>query len=336
MRKNKFSLYIIPIILLIWLIVFFVIPSRTEATINGQTMGTTYEIKIRDIYPEKIDFLSYAIDSILLSINQSMSTYIQDSEISFINNDLKSFEPLELSEDFNYVLDKSLDYYVLTEGAFDVTVRPLLRLWGFRGVEVKNVPKTSDINNVMKYVGSDNIISMDASIIKKHSDLELDFGAIAKGFGVDKISDYLISQGFLTHYVEIGGEIICKGKNWNIQIAYPEFLSNKGYEILSLNNKAIATSGTYNQFIEIDDYEYSHIFDPRLGKPTKNNVISVSVISDKCIDSDALSTSLKVLGKDKGIDLINTLDGIECLFILKEDGKLKDYSSSNFSSFLLD
>jgi len=93
---------------------------------------------------------------------------------------------------------------------------------------------------------------------------------------------------------------------------------------------------TYNQFIEIDDYEYSHIFDPRLGKPTKNNVISVSVISDKCIDSDALSTSLKVLGKDKGIDLINTLDGIECLFILKEDGKLKDYSSSNFSSFLLD
>ena len=135
MRKNKFSLYIIPIILLIWLIVFFVIPNRTEATINGHTMGTTYEIKIRDIYPEKIDFLSYAIDSILLSVNQSMSTYIQDSEISFINNDLKSFEPLELSEDFNYVLDKSLDYYVLTEGAFDVTVRPLLRLWGFRGGE---------------------------------------------------------------------------------------------------------------------------------------------------------------------------------------------------------
>ena len=124
MRKNKFSLYIIPIILLIWLIVFFVIPSRTEATINGQTMGTTYEIKIRDIYPEKIDFLSYAIDSILLSINQSMSTYMQDSEISFINNDLKSFEPFELSKDFNYVLNKSLDYYVLTEGAFDVTVRP--------------------------------------------------------------------------------------------------------------------------------------------------------------------------------------------------------------------
>ena len=193
MRKNKFSLYIIPIILLIWLIVFFVIPSRTEVTINGQTMGTTYEIKIRDIYPEKIDFLSYAIDSILLSINQSMSTYMQDSEISFINNDLKSFEPLELSKDFNYVLNKSLDYYVLTEGAFDVTVRPLLRLWGFRGGEVKNIPKTSDINNVMKYVGSDNIISMDASIIKKHSDLEIDFGAIAKGFGVDKTSQITVN-----------------------------------------------------------------------------------------------------------------------------------------------
>ena len=215
-------------------------------------MGTTYEIKIRDIYPEKIDFLSYAIDSILLSINQSMSTYMQDSEISFINNDLKSFEPLELSEDFNYVLDKSLDYYVLTEGAFDVTVRPLLRLWGFRGVEIKNVPKTPDINNIMKYVGSDNIISMDASIIK-HSDLEIDFGAIAKGFGVDKISDYLISQGFLTHYVEIGGEIICKGKIGTYKLLAQNFYLIKVMRFYHLIS-TIATSGTYNQFIEIDDY----------------------------------------------------------------------------------
>ena len=103
-----------------------------------------------------------------------------------------------------------------------------------------------------------------------------------------------------------------------------------------LNDKSIATSGTYNQFVEIDQYEYSHIFDPRLGKPSKNQIISVSVISDKCIDSDALATSLKVMGKDKGLELINRLNNVECLFILKEDGVLKDYSSNNFSDFLID
>lgn len=336
MRKNKFSLYIIFIILILWFVVFILLPDRTEITISGQTMGTTYEIKIHNTFPEKIDFISKDIDSILISINQSMSTYISDSEISFVNKELASFHSFELSKDFNHVLDKSLDYYILTGGAFDVTIKPLLKLWGFRGKEVESLPKQSDVNEVMSYVGSDNIILMNGNLIKKHSNLEIDFGAIAKGYAVDQISDYLTSKDYLAHYVEIGGEIVCKGKDWNIQIAYPDFLSSKGYKVLSLNNKAIATSGTYNQLIEIDDYEYSHIFDPRSGKPSKNNVLSVSVISDKCIDADALSTSLKVLGKDKGINLINSLDGIECLFILKEDGSLVDYSSSNFSSFLID
>jgi thiamine biosynthesis lipoprotein len=188
----------------------------------------------------------------------------------------------------------------------------------------------------LNYVGSDNIISKANRFSKKNPKLELDFGAIAKGYAVDRISDYLIDKGYLVHYVEIGGEIICKGKDWNIQIAYPEFLSNKSFKILKLNNKAVATSGTYNQFVEIDDFEYSHIFDSRVGRPVKNNVVSVTVISDNCIDTDALSTSLKVLGKDKGLELINELDNIECMFILKESGVLKDYYSNNFLSFLID
>ena len=310
-------------------------PSRTEIKIVGKTMGTTYEVKIKHSYSNNFDIISKDIDSILKAINQSMSTYIPNSEISLINSNNMPNQTFAVSSDFEYVLNKSLEYYVLTGGAFDVTIRPLLKLWGFKGGSIYKIPDKNSIKNTLKYVGGDNIIFQSGKFSKKHPKLELDFGAIAKGYAVDKISEYLINSGYLIHYVEIGGEITCKGKDWNIQIAYPELLSTKGFKILKLNNKAIATSGTYNQSMELDGFEYSHIFDPRLGRPVKNSVVSVTVISDKCIDSDALSTSLKVLDKDIGLELINSINGIECMFILKEDGVLKDYYSNNFSAFIL-
>ena len=337
MVNRKFSLILILIVSFIWILIFFIIPSENQYSITGNTMGTTYEVKINDkLTDSQIQLIKKDVDSILVSINQSMSTYISDSEISLINTNTFSGQEFIVSEDFRYVLDKSLEYYILTEGAFDVTVRPLLKLWGFKGETIYKTPKEETVRSVLSYTGSDNIILKKNKLLKKHPKLELDFGAIAKGYAVDKISEYLINSGYLIHYVEIGGEIICKGKKWNIQIAYPEFLSKKGFQILSLDNHAIATSGTYNQFIKIDDFEYSHIFDPRLGKPVKNNIVSITVISDKSIDSDALSTSLKVLGKDKGVNLINELNGIECMFILKDQDDLKSYYSNNFSSFLLD
>jgi len=336
MRSRKFSLFLIFLVLFIWFLIFLILPSRTEISINGETMGTTYEVKIQQEYSHNVDIISKGIDSILTGINQSMSTYIPNSEISLINKNSTPDYLFNLSDDFKYVLEKSLEYYILTEGAFDVTVRPLLKLWGFKGGAIYKVPESYAIKDVLKYVGSDNILSKFNKFSKKHPKLELDFGAIAKGYAVDKISDYLLQAGYLVHYVEIGGEIICKGKDWKIQIAYPKFLSNKSFKTLKLNNQAVATSGTYNQLVEIGDFEYSHIFDSRLGRPVKNNVISVTVISDKCIDTDALSTSLKVLGKDKGLELINSLDKVECMFILKENSVLKDYYSNNFSSFLLD
>ena len=336
MISRKFSLFLIFLILFIWLLIFLIVPSRSEISINGETMGTTYEVKIQQEYPHNLDMISKDIDSILTVINQSMSTYIPNSEISLINKNSTPDYLFNLSDDFKYVLEKSLEYYILTEGAFDVTVRPLLKLWGFKGETIYKIPESSVIKDVLKYVGSDNILSKFNKFSKKHPKLELDFGAIAKGYAVDKISDYLLQAGYLIHYVEIGGEITCKGRDWNIQIAYPQFLSTKGFKILKLNDKAVATSGTYNQSMKVDGFEYSHIFDSRVGRPVKNNVVSVTVISDKCIDSDALSTSLKVLGKEKGLEVVNSIDNMECMFILKEDGGLKDYYSNNFLSFLLD
>ncbi|MAR15123.1 MAG: hypothetical protein CMG21_01530 [Candidatus Marinimicrobia bacterium] len=337
MINRKYSFFIIITTLLLWALIFFVIPFKTETVFLGKTMGTTYEVKItQNLSNYNQNIITQDIDSILNSINQSMSTYIPNSEISLINKDEVVFKSFIVSNSFKYVLNKSLEYYNLTEGAFDVTIKPLLKLWGFKGVSVDKEPEVSAINDIIEYVGSNKIKFKGNQLTKKHPKLQLDFGAIAKGYAVDQISNYLIESGYKSHYVEIGGEIICKGKKWNIQIAYPEFLSNKGYKIVELNNHAIATSGTYNQFIEIDDFEYSHIFDPRLGRPVQNTVVSVTVISNKSIDSDALATSLKVLGKEKGVELINSISNVECMFILKENNVLKDYYSNNFLSFILD
>ena len=342
MVNKKYSFFIIVFTVFLWFLIFFVIPfkeTQNQIIFSGETMGTTYEVKFYQNLSDHHQNIIVAqdIDSILKSINMQMSTYIPSSDISLINQDTIISKSFIVSDEFKYVLDKSLKYYELTNGAFDVTVKPLLKLWGFRGGKVTSKPDSIIIQNTSKHIGSNKVRLIGNQLTKVHPLLQFDFGAIAKGYAVDVISNHLIKKwGYDVHYVEIGGEIICKGKNWNIQIAYPEFLSNNGYKVVVLNNHSIATSGTYNQFIEIDDFEYSHIFDPRIGKPVENNIVSVTVISNKSIDSDALSTSLKVLGKDKGLELINKISNVECMFILKEDDILKDYYSDKFLSFILD
>ena len=336
MSTNKYPIIVILITFFLWAIILFVIPNDKEVIFNGSTMGTTYEVKVIDnISSYHKDRIQFKLDSILLSINQSLSTYIIDSDISKINNDQIVFNSYNINKDFKYVLDKSIYYFNLTGGAFDVTIKPLMEIWGFRGSVPTKLPSSDEVTDVLKFVGSDKIKLNGNQLTKGHPKLQFDFGAIAKGYAVDVISDYLISNGYKTHYVEIGGEIKCKGKDWLIQIAYPEFMSSKGFNVLNLNNHSIATSGTYNQYLKIEDFEYSHILDPRIGKPVKNNIVSVSVISLNSIDVDALATSLKVIGKDEGLKIINNIDNTECMFNIKENNQLKEFRSKNFSNFIV-
>ena len=301
-------------------------------------MGTAYEIKIISsaFSKNKTKIVEAGIDSILFSINNSMSTYIDSSEISLINKN-RTKDKIKVSSNFYYVLQKSIEYNNLTENSFDPTIKPLLEIWGFRGKEVLERPNPNLIKNTLEYVGSDKLLLYNDNYIEKtHPMVSLDFGGIAKGYAVDEISNYLKELGYNKHSVDIGGEMVCKGKDWKIGIAYPEFNSSKIYKRIKLSNHGVATSGTYNQSLSIDDFEYSHIFDPKLGEPSKNNVISVTVISKTSIYSDGLSTSLKVLGKDKGLNLINDLEGVECMFIVKENGEFRNYLSDNFSDFFID
>ena len=346
MINKKLSFIIIITIIIFWFIFLVLIPYNIDSknpktVLNGFTMGTTYEVKIEsNISKKNIIRIQGSIDSILLSINKSMSTYVKDSEISLINNNLNKNNDVcySLSTDFFDVLLMADKYYNSTKGAFDPTIMPLMKLWGFRGDRFHTIPSDSSIDSILNHVGFDLLVinKDDKCVFFNSKEVTLDFGAIAKGFAVDKISDFLLSLGLRNHYVEIGGEIICKGREWNISIAYPEFNSIKSINSVKLKDMSIATSGTYNQFFEIDKFEYSHIFDSRLGKPVKNNIISVSVISPKSIDSDALATSLKVIGVQKGLELINNIENTESLFITKENGHLKSYYSKNFLSFITD
>lgn len=337
MKGNKYPLLVIFLIFFLWFIVFTFFPSKELSSFSGSTMGTTYEVKIsKNIPKSQIDKIKLNVDSILKSFNQNLSTYISNSEISLINKDETVFKSFPISDDFKYVLDRSLHYHELTKNTFDVTLKPLLEIWGFRGDLPNKIPTIEEINEVMQFVGSEKIRLNGNLLIKGHPKLQFDFGAIAKGYAVDKISNYLSSINYDKHYVEIGGEIKCVGKDWIIQVAYPEFMSNKGYKLIKLKNYSVATSGTYNQFIELEQNEFSHIFNPSLGRPSTNNVLSVTVISKNCIDSDALATSLKVLGEKKGLELINSIDDTECMIITYENGILKENKSSNFSNFIID
>lgn len=346
MINKKLSFFIIIIVVFFWFIFLIIIPNKihtkdSKFILNGFTMGTTYEIKIESSSPKvKIATIQKSVDSILVSINKSMSTYIADSEISLFNNNLfkNNDNCYKVSNDFFKVLVTSDKYNNDTNGAFDPTVMPLLKLWGFRGNKFYNIPKTSTIDSVLKYVGFDKVVinKQNKCVFFNSNNLTLDFGAIAKGFAVDKISEFLFSLGLKKHFVEIGGEIICKGKEWKISIAYPEFNSKKSFKSIQLKDMSIATSGTYNQHFEVDEFEYSHIFDSRIGKPVKNNIVSVSVISPNSIDSDALATSLKVLGLKDGIILIDKIKRTEAMFIVKEGDHLKSYYSKNFSNFITD
>ena len=299
-----------------------------EYAIYGNTMGTTYSVKVVDYFQQPFDINSIKgqIDATLQIVNQQMSTYIPDSEISRFNS-LISKEWLFVSKDFYDVIVIAQEVSRLTDGAFDITVGPIVDLWGFSGDMVQNAwrpPSKKDIEETIKSIGFNNISVGKNSIKKVNPDTKIDLNAIAKGYGVDVVFELLQDLGFTDILVEIGGEVRCLGHNkdgnpWKIGIDKPILALYSGtdlQEIIALDNNSLATSGDYRNYFEYNGELFSHIIDPRIGCPTQNQVASVSVIAPNCIIADALATALMVMGTD-GIELINSMDDIETMLILR-------------------
>jgi len=324
--KNASS---ITYILLLWCISCSNQPSQIE--LSGFTMGTSYNIKI---VPEKDRILSKKlikqnIDSVLISVNYQMSTYLFDSEITQFNNH-ESTTPFTVSNDFSLVVERALHWSKLTDGAFDITIVPLLYLWGFgpgQAGELGDIfPQERAVQKRRTHVGYEKLTTNKYYLQKKDPFIKIDLNAIAKGFGVDAVYSFLESIGMNNIMVEIGGEIRTKGENrknepWMIAVETPD-LESAGSKTISwalpLENKAMATSGDYRNYYEIDGIRYSHEIDPRTGYPARTGVASATVVATNCMDADALATALIIMGAELGLQFIEKLDGVEAFLILRE------------------
>lgn len=298
------------LILLCTLLLFACKQKDDFLTLTGQTMGTTYSIKI-EIEDQMISTtqLQQEIDQELSLINKIYSTYDSDSELSKINQS-KSLSPQKVSTELFFLLTLAKDISKKTNGAFDITVGPLVNLYGFGPMKKREeLPKSSEINHELKKVGMDKFTlnEKELTITKKIPDLYLDLSAIAKGRGVDLISKLLGKKALINHIVEIGGEVKAMGwknsaKNitWGIALEDPS-LSGTPTKIFPLRNLSVATSGNYRNFHKINNKNYSHIIDPITGKTIDNNLASVTVIHPECAIADGYATAFMVLGKEKSL-----------------------------------
>ncbi|MBC8401963.1 MAG: FAD:protein FMN transferase [Candidatus Marinimicrobia bacterium] len=304
----------------------------SEIVIIGRTMGTTYLVKLvveKGLTPDQV-IIKTAIDSLLSEINHQMSSWDPSSEISVFNR-LKTAQLFTVSQNFIRVVIHALEVSHLTAGAFDITVGPLIDLWGFgAGADVDHFdpPEPEEISVTLNRIGYRKIGVHRSQLIKLDPTVSIDLSAIAKGYGVDVVSNWLQAEGFADFLVEIGGEIYCKGTNrsklpWQIGIDNPLLAAIPGRDftvIVDLSDQAMATSGDYRNYFEYDGQLFSHVVDPRTGYPVESAVASATVVAPTCMAADALATSLMVMGVKPGLELIESLEDVEALLILR-DGK---------------
>ena len=317
---------------------------QVETVIRGESMGTTYTIRVMSSRFTDTDQLSGLIRARLQEINTSMSTYIKDSEISRFNaltaEPGASFTP---SDDFLQVMRMAMELYTLSGGAWDGSLDPLVTLWGFgRDGRREEVPSEDEIRERLKRVDFGRVtITGDGKLIKSDARVSIDLASIAKGYGVDAVAVLLRENGFENFLVEVGGEIYTSGQRnrntpWRVGINTPTSSSGLGevYKVLAVPNKGLATSGDYRNYFEAGGHTYSHILDPRTGYPVANGVVSASVIADTCAMADGLATALMVMGPESGIALVERLAGVEALIIVRsQEGEFVEYPSSGFTEF---
>jgi len=292
-------------------------------------MGTTYSIKAIPLEKNMdIQILKKGIDSILFTLNKQMSTWDPSSEISLFNLN-RSIESYVISESFRTVLKVALDISEKTDGFFDITVFDLMKLWGFGPDPNSGIPGQKQVETVLSYTGYEKISVTDKAVIKEHPETKLDLNAIAKGYAVDEVFHFLQSKGFTDLFVEIGGEVQCSGRNqfnkfWSIGIENPSGgnTSNQIFAgIVYLDDGAVATSGNYRNFVDLNGKILGHTINPKTGYPIQTNVLSVTVLSNSCMVADAWATALMVMDYETGLKRVTENSDIKAIWILdKKDG----------------
>ena len=324
--------------------------SKKYMQLAGKTMGTTYHITY---YDPDARLLKKEVDDLLKEVNEDLSTYIDTSFISRFN---QSEGGIQLGASFgssdspnrhflmNYYKAKQI--HQLSAGHFDPTVMPLVEYWGF-GLEKRPVQQIDSIriDSLMHFVGYHLVeLQEDAGFIaKKKTGVELDFSAIAKGYGVDAVCELFERIGVKDYFVEIGGEVRAKGKNakdrtWTVGINTPlEDAGTADFQaVVQLPALAIATSGNYRNYYELDGIKYAHTIDPKSGFPKKTRLLSASVFAEDCMTADAVATACMVMGLDQAYEMIEREEGLEAYLIYGDpNGELKVKYSSGMEKLIL-
>jgi len=306
-------------------------PPATELHMSGHTMGTTYSIKYRPTQnTPPLNSMQMEVDALLTEINQTMSTYDPESELSRFNR-LRTTDWVSASPSLRAVLKTALEIGAQSEGAFDITVGPLVNLWGFGpDVHPDHIPLESDIAAARTRSGLDKVTLSDTqSAMRKHRpDVFLDLSGIAKGYGVDRVAELMTAHGINHYMVEIGGEIRVRGLKdretpWRIAIEKPLPGERSVHTMLALSDMALATSGNYRNFFDIAGRRYSHTIDPTTGWPVDHHLVSVTVLAETSMRADAWATAFQVLGPERGIAIAER-HNLPVLFVIEKDGQFEE------------
>jgi thiamine biosynthesis lipoprotein len=293
-------------------------------TLEGRAMGTVFSVKV--VPPRGLDLtesgVASAVGAAIAAVDQRMSTYREDSELSRFNR--HGLGPFAASPELVEVMAEAQRVSALSDGAFDITVGPLVDAWGFGPKPTAASPSEDEIARLLSATGFGRL-SVDAatgSLRKSLAELRCDLSAIAKGYAVDRVAEALAGLGVTGHMVEIGGEVRAAGRTadggiWRIGIERPQQGRGDIWKVVELADAALATSGEYRNYYERDGVRISHTIDPRTGRPITHTLASVTVIHPICMTADALATALNVLGPEAGPDLA-AREGIAALFLIRD------------------
>ncbi|MEZ4886035.1 MAG: FAD:protein FMN transferase [Chitinophagales bacterium] len=306
---------------------------RLQNTVQfkGETMGTYYAITYIDA--EKQNHQT-AIDSVFKAFDFSVSTYNPKSVISSFNQN-KTVDTIEVDATFAAVFRRSKEIYQLTEEHFDPTVMPLVNYWGFGADKTKPDLDSMAVDSLQQLVNFKSLNLLEKGqqffVVRQQKGVQLDFSAIAKGYGVDLVGDFLAAKGLTDYFVEVGGEVVARGKNprsewWTVGINKPveNAATTEIEETIQLENQAMATSGNYRRFYEKDGQKFVHTIDPKTGYATPSNLLSASIVAKDCMTADAIATACMVMGYEKAKQFIEAQKGLKALLIYSDGEKMVD------------
>ncbi|ASW44097.1 MAG: FAD:protein FMN transferase [Clostridiales bacterium] len=296
-------------------------------------MGTVISVKIYDSNDEAI------LDDVFNKVRELESKLSINDEGTLIDkiNEASGINPVEIDEDTYYLLEKGLEYGNISDGRFDITIGPLVKLWSI-GLEGQKLPTQEEIDAKLPLINYNDLILNDKekTAFLKRKEMIIDLGGIAKGYTADVISEMLSERGVNSAIINLGGNILAKGKNtngnlWKIGIQNPTSERGDTVGIIKIENKSVVTSGIYERYFEENGVRYHHLLDPKTGYPYENNIAGITIVSDKSIDGDALSTSVFAMGIEEGLKFVNSRDDIDAIFVTTDNKiYLSDGIKDNF------